>query len=647
MPERIGSISELRSAYRHGGLTPTDLAERIASGLVGADGGPVWISTVSAGQLLARAAQLTATADPEPLPLYGIPFAVKDNIDVAGMITTAGCPDFGYRATEDAPVVRRLLDAGALLVGKTNLDQFATGLTGARSPYGSCESVFGAGVISGGSSSGSAVAVAAGQVSFALGTDTAGSGRVPAALNGIVGLKPTRGLLSTGGVVPACRSLDCVSVFATEVADAVEVLHAARGVSAADPWGRPLPAERVAARIPGTLRLGAPRAEDLEFFGDAGQAVRFAVGVQALRGLVGEVASVPLQTFFEAGELLYQGPWVAERLAGLDGFLREHPEAVLTVTRRVLETGRRYDAIDAFRGQHRLRELRARVDRLWNEVDLLVVPTVGTTFTLDEIAEDPIGRNMILGRYTQFANLLDLAAVTVPNGFTAAGRPASLTLLGPAFTDTTLARLAAAFTAATRADVAPRAAPETAARAAPETAARAAPETAPRAAPETAQHVAPETAQRVAPEAADGGVPAGSAQLLIAVVGRHLAGESRNGELTERGGILAGAARTAPCYRLYRLPSADGDGLPGLVRVAPHDPGGHPIEVELWRLPVAAVGDLLAGVPAPLSLGWVRLHDGRDVLGFLCEAYAVDSQAEDISAVGGWRAYRRATARPS
>ncbi|WFE44306.1 allophanate hydrolase [Verrucosispora sp. WMMD1129] len=601
MPERIGSISELRSAYRHGDLTPTELAERVLDGLPGADGGPVWISTVPARALLARAERLTATADPATLPLYGIPFAVKDNIDVAGMITTAGCPDFGYSAGEDAPVVRRLLDAGALLVGKTNLDQFATGLTGARSPYGSCESVFGGGLISGGSSSGSAVAVAAGQVSFALGTDTAGSGRVPAALNGIVGLKPTRGLLSTAGVVPACRSLDCVSVFTTDVADAVDVLHTARGISAADPWGRPLPAERVMARMPGTLRLGVPRAEDLEFFGDAGQAVRFAAGVQALRGLVGQVGSVPLQSFFEAGELLYQGPWVAERLAGLDGFLREHPEAVLAVTRSVLETGRRYDAVDVFRGQHRLRELRTRVDQLWDEVDVLVVPTVGTTFTLDEIAEDPIGRNTMLGRYTQFANLLDLAAVTVPNGFTAAGRPASLTLLGPAFSDTTLAQLAAAFTAATRA----------------------------------------------APEAVATVSVTGPAQTLIAVVGRHLAGESRNAELTERGATLAGAARTAPRYRLYRLQTADGDGLPGLVRVADTDPEGHPIEVELWRLPVTVVGDLLVGVPAPLSLGWVRLHDGRDVLGFLCEAYAVDARAEDISAAGGWRAYRRAAAHRS
>ncbi|MDG4782207.1 allophanate hydrolase [Micromonospora sp. WMMD961] len=599
MSEPVGSVSALRSAYLSGATTPVDQAEHVLAGLAGQDGGPVWISTVAADDLRARAIALARDSDPADLPLYGIPFAVKDNIDVGGMITTAGCPDFAYRAAEDAPVVRRLLDAGALLVGKTNLDQFATGLTGARSPYGSCESVFGGGLVSGGSSSGSAVAVASGQVSFALGTDTAGSGRVPAALNGIVGLKPTRGLLSTAGVVPACRSLDCVSVFATDVGDAVDVLHAARGTSEADPWGRALPAEGASGGVPGTLRLGVPRAADLEFFGDVGQGERFDAGVRRLRTVVATARPVPLDDFFAAGDLLYQGPWVAERLVGLGDFLLTHPDSVLPVTRTVLETGRRYDAIDAFRGQHRLRELRARVDRLWREIDVLVVPTVGTTFTLDEIAEDPIGRNAMLGRYTQFANLLDLAAVTVPNGFTDGGRPASLTLLGPAFSDLTLARLAAALVGG---------------------------------------------GGEPPPAVAAGDAPPAAAQALIAVVGRHLSGESRNGELTGRGATLVGAARTAPLYRLYRMETPDGEGLPGLVRVAPDDPQGQPIDVELWRLPSSAVGELLAGVPAPLSLGWIRLHDGRDVLGFLCEAYAAGPPAVDISAAGGWRAYRQAAA---
>lgn len=447
MSEGIGTVAELREAYRTGRRGTVDVAEQVLANLTSDVPEHVWISRVEPAELRARAADLHRRRDQLPeLPLYGIPFAVKDNIDVAGLPTTAGCPEFAYRPDRTAPVVRRLLDAGAMLVGKTNLDQFATGLTGARSPYGSCESVFGGGLAAGGSSSGSALAVAAGLVTFALGTDTAGSGRVPAALNGIIGLKPTRGLFSTAGVVPACRSLDCVSVFTTVVADAVAVLHAGRGVTADDAWGRPLPAARLTPHSPAELRLGVPRAEDLDFFGDTGQRDRFAAGQDRVARSVRQTLPVELGQFFEAGDLLYQGPWLAERLAGLDDFLRARPDAVLPVIRTVLAGGRRFDALDVFRGQHRLRELRAWADRLWQRIDVLVLPTVGTTFTLAEIAADPIGRNATLGRYTQFVNLLDLAAVTVPNGMTADGRPASITLVGPAFSDTTLARLAAELT---------------------------------------------------------------------------------------------------------------------------------------------------------------------------------------------------------
>ena len=516
----------------------------------------VWISTVAEEDLRA-----TAAAIPAGLPLAGLTFAVKDNIDVAGMPTTAACPDFAYVPQRTAPVVQRLLDAGALLVGKTNLDQFATGLTGARSPYGAPESVFGGGLIPGGSSSGSAVAVAAGTVDFALGTDTAGSGRVPAALNGIVGIKPTRGLLSTLGVVPACRSLDCVSVFARDVAQADAVLRIARGLSPDDPWGR-TGSRRL--RAPAELRIGTARS--LEFFGDAGQEKAFAAGLGRFR----EAVPVDIEPLLEAGDLLYRGPWVAERLADLGDFLHEHPDSVLPVTRAVLETGLRFTAADAWKGVHRLRELQAWTDRLWETIDVLVLPTIATTYTYAEIAADPIGRNLNLGRYTQFANLLDLAAVTVPNGFTADGRPASLTLFGPAFSDETLALLAAAITE-------------------------------------------------------DGDL------MTVAVVGLHLSGEPRNAELTDRGATLVEAARTAPCYRLYRLPS----GVPGLVR----DDDGAAIDVEIWQLPAASVGSLLAGIPAPLSLGRIELGDGSEVTGFLCEAYAAGA-AEDITASGGWRAYR-------
>ncbi|MFI6073380.1 allophanate hydrolase [Actinoplanes sp. NPDC051343] len=511
----------------------------------------VWISTFDPGQVRARA----DAADPA-LPLAGLRFAVKDNIDVAGLPTTAGCPDFAYQPERSAPVVRRLLDGGAVVAGKTNLDQFATGLTGARSPYGAPESVFGGGLISGGSSSGSAVAVADGSVDFALGTDTAGSGRVPAAMNGIVGIKPTRGLLSTAGVVPACRSLDCVTIFARDVATADRVMRVAQGQVAGDPWGR-------AGDLPLVTEPRVGVATGLDFFGDVGQE-------KAYGRFTGD-RTVDIAPLLEAGDLLYRGPWVAERLADLGDFLRDHPDSVLPVTRAVLEKGYDFSAADAFRAQHRLRELRAAADRIWDEVDVLVLPTVGTTYTQAEIAGDPIGRNLDLGRYTQFANLLDMAAVTVPNGFTEDGRPASLTFFGPAFSDRTLVRFA--------------------------------------------------RAQPVAGES-----------MTIAVVGLHLAGEPRNHELLERGATRVGPARTAPRYRLYRLPS----GVPGLIR---DDANGAAIDLELWRLPAATVGSLLAGIAAPLGLGRVALADGTEVTGFLCEAYAT-AGALDITAGGGWRNYR-------
>jgi allophanate hydrolase len=618
-------LSELRRGYAERLRTPTDVAKSVLESIAARGDDGVWISTVEPDELYARATELERIREHAGgrlygLPLFGVPFAVKDNIDVAGLPTTAACPDFAYRPQRTGPVVERLLSAGAMLVGKTNLDQFATGLTGSRSPYGAVESVFGGGLIAGGSSSGSAVAVAAGLVAFALGTDTAGSGRVPAALNGIVGLKPTRGLLSTLGVVPACRSLDCVSIFAHDVSDAAAVLATARGRSPEDPWGRSLPRDRVRPRPPATLRLGVPAAEDLDFFGDVDQRHRFALGRDRAGSIVAEVVPVEIEALLEAGDLLYQGPWVAERLADLEAFLLEHPDSVLDVTRQILQSGRRFDAAELFRAQHRLRELQAWTERLWERVDAILLPTIGTTFTLTEIAEQPVRHNTALGRYTQFANLLDLAVVTIPNGMTADGRPASMSVIGPAYSDATMCQLAAALEAT------------------PVTTTPATPATPP--------------------------VLAASVQgtITLAVVGRHLRGESRNGELLDRGAAYLRTASTAPTYRLYRLPVAgpDGrpapDGLPGLVRV-PTD--GCRIEVELWDVPAGTVGSLLAGVPAPLSLGWIRLDTGESVLGFLCESYAAVAAGgagaeaavgpgprggtpEDISAYGGWRAYRAA-----
>ncbi len=431
-------VHRLREDYRSGLLRPREVLDSVLNRIDARGQDAVWISRFGTEALHNRAIELERLAERVGAalpPLYGIPFAVKDNIDVAGLPTTAACPAFSYSPDRHASSVRRLLDAGAMVIGKTNLDQFATGLTGSRSPYGACESVFGGDLISGGSSSGSAVAVAAGLVSFALGTDTAGSGRVPAALNGIVGLKPTRGLVGAGGVLPACRSLDCVSVFTGDLDDAAAVLAVLAGPDPDDPWSRTSPDH--AAQRPGLRLILADRAA-LDFEGDDAVAAVFtAVTERAARRATG-VARTPLAPLQEAGDLLYGGPWVAERLAGLQDFLGSHPADVLPVTRAVIGRGAEFSAVDAFRARHRLQELRAWTDRLWERGDVLLLPTVPTTFTRAEVEADPVARNSVLGRYTQFANLLDVAAVAVPAGTTPDGRPVGVTLLGPAFSEALL-----------------------------------------------------------------------------------------------------------------------------------------------------------------------------------------------------------------
>jgi allophanate hydrolase len=429
-------VHRLRADYRSGLLRPREVVDTVLARIAARGDDSVWISRSDPDTLYARAAELERladSADADLPPLFGIPCAVKDNIDVAGLPTTAACPAFGYAPTRHAGSVRRLLAAGAIVIGKTNLDQFATGLTGTRSPYGACESVFGGDLVSGGSSSGSAVAVAAGLVSFALGTDTAGSGRVPAALNGIVGLKPTPGLVGASGVVPACRSLDCVSVLSGDLHDAAVVLDVLAGPDANDPWSRTAPPRG----YPGTPgpRLLLPDDNALDFAGDMASAAGFAAVAERAAVRAGEVRRTPVDPLLEAGDLLYGGPWVAERLAGLAGFLADHPADVLPVTRTVIERGHEYSAVDAFRARHRLQELRAWTDRLWRQAEVLLLPTVPTTFTRAEIAAEPVVRNLVLGRFTQFANLLDLAAVAVPAGTTPDGRPVGVTLFGPAFSE--------------------------------------------------------------------------------------------------------------------------------------------------------------------------------------------------------------------
>jgi allophanate hydrolase len=433
---------ELLAGHRRGTTTPTATLIRTMNliGERGDDG--TWITVVERDVALARAAALEADPAARTLPLWGIPFGVKDSIDVADWPTTLACPAYAYRATATAPAVQRLLDAGAILVGKTNLDQFATGLNGTRTPYPVPRSVYGGELISGGSSSGSALAVALGEVPFTVATDTAGSGRVPPALNGVLGLKPSRGLISTVGLVPACRSLDCISLIGTRVDDLQLVFDVVVGEDQRDPWSRPRVRTEVAAD---GLVVGLPDPAQLSFFGDAVMAE--AHGRARSRVEQRFPTSTPdLDAFLQAGELLYSGPWVAERLVEFGDFLAAHRAAVLPVIDQIISGGARFSATDVFRAQYRLAELRAVVDRLFTRMDVLVLPTVGTTFTVPEVLADPIGTNTILGHYTHFANLLDLCAVAVPAGLTADGRPASLMVLGPALSDDKVLAAAARIT---------------------------------------------------------------------------------------------------------------------------------------------------------------------------------------------------------
>ena len=432
-------LATLREAYAEGGLTAAALTEEVLARIAAAGEDHVWISRVTDDALRARAAALDAEATQRRarLPLFGIPFAVKDNIDVAAMATTAACPAFAYAATETAPAVQRLLDAGAILVGKTNLDQFATGLVGTRSPYGVPRNPFDHRYIPGGSSSGSAVAVAAGLVSFALGTDTAGSGRVPAAFNNIVGLKPTRGRISTGGVVPACRSLDCVSIFALSAADAAAIDAVCAGYEKYDPFARRAPGRSLPIEAPFRYAMPEPDARD-----DAEAWTALEGVAHVLDELGAEPVSVDIAPLRAAGALLYGGPWVAERLAVVEALFTRSPEALLPVTRTIIAGAAKFSALDAFKGFYRLGELATESERtIWYETEILLLPTVPRLYRIDEIAADPIARNAHLGLYTNFANLLDLAAIALPAGFRKDGLPLGVSLIAPAFSDASLLAL--------------------------------------------------------------------------------------------------------------------------------------------------------------------------------------------------------------
>ncbi len=589
------TVAEILNAYRGGAVKPEDIVAR-SFARIRAHGDPaIFIALREEADVLAEARALARTAD-KTLPLYGIPVAVKDNIDVKGQPTTAACPAYSYPPSKDATAVARLREAGALIVGKTNLDQFATGLVGVRTPYGIPRNLFDAKLIPGGSSSGSAIAVGAGLVPLALGTDTAGSGRVPAAFSNIVGLKPSRGLVSMAGVVPACRTLDCVSVLALTVDDAMAMLRVIAGPDAADPFSRPRPVHAIGP-MPDGLTLGVPLPGQRLFFGDRASAAAYEAALARLGELGAKIVEIDIEPFYAAARLLYEGPWVAERYLIARALIASSPESLHPVTRQVILAGAHGTTADAFAAFYQLEELRRVSDHTFRSIDALVLPTAPTIYTIEAVLADPIGLNSRLGTYTNFVNLLDLCALAVPAAMRPDGTPFGVTLLAPAGEEAALAAIGREFHDATGLPLG------------------------------ALKHPQPPLS-RLPAAPAEGEIP-------FAVVGAHLSGMPLNGELRAAGARLIERTATAPHYRLYAL-AGTRPAKPGLLRVK--SGAGAAIEVEVWALSETAFGRFVAAVPPPLSIGTLELDGGRSVKGFLVEAAAI-AGARDISSFGGWRVF--------
>jgi allophanate hydrolase len=589
----IPGIAELRALYAAGKTTVPEIAARARELSDRAEHAAAWIHRVPDDVLMAEARRLQALPDhaKASLPLFGIPFAVKDNIDFAGVPTTAGCPGYARVPEVSAPAVQRLLDAGALFIGKTNLDQFATGLVGTRSPHGACNNPFDPRYITGGSSSGSALAVATGMVSFALGTDTAGSGRVPAAFCNLVGLKPTRGLVSTRGVVPACPSLDCVSVFARAAADAFVVLKVMEGFDAADPYSRKIAGNPIKSGLPEGFRFGVPLRGQLDFSGDSAYEALYGLAVEKLRNAGGTEIAVDIAPLLECARLLYTGPWLAERAEAIQGpgtFGEKHPEELLPLLRTILAPAKDITAMDAFRGFHELRRLSRAAEPLWEAIDFLLLPTAPTIFTQDQIAAEPLARNAILGRFTNFVNLMDLSAIALPAGFRDDGLPFGVTALAPAFREDVLDDAGALWEGRIPARMTPAS---------------------------SLQGDAPRTP--------------------LLVFGLHMSNQPLNDELVSLGARQDNTVRTSPSYRMALLKRGE-KRLPGVWRQS--GATGIALEGEVWSVPDDKLGAFFAKVLPPLCLGSLELADGSWVKGFLAEAAACEA-AEDISRYGGWRAW--------
>ncbi len=582
MSDRL-SARGIAEAVNGGARTAVEVAaeslERIAA--YDAVQPQTWIAKLLPDLVLERARAVDARiAAGETLPLAGVPFAIKDNIDLAGEQTTAGCPAYAFSPGRDAEVVARLVAAGAIPVGKTNMDQFATGLVGARSPYGAPGCVFNRAYVSGGSSSGSSVAVAAGLVAFALGTDTAGSGRVPAAFNGLIGLKPTKGRWSTRGVVPACRSLDCVTVLTNDLADAELLDGLLTGVDVEDDYSRKVPQCVPPAE---GLRLGVPRAADLEWFGDTEAERLFEHAKAAVRDSGLTLVEIDIVPLLECARLLYQGPWVAERAAAVGGLLKTRPGAIHPVVRTILQGGALTSAVEAFDGFYALKAFGTYAEEMWGVIDALMLPTTPTIYRIAEVMAEPFGLNANLGLYTNFVNLLDMAAIAIPAGYRDNATGFGVSLIGQAWSEARLLKLAAGFAAAKPPplDLEPR-----------------------------------------------------TQRIKLAVVGAHLAGMPLHWQLTSRDARFVGATQTAPTYRLYAMAGSKPP-KPALV----HDiQGGRAIEVEVYELDAEAFGSFTADVPAPLAIGTVTLANGEAVKGFVAEPRALIGAAE-ITWLGGWRAY--------
>jgi allophanate hydrolase len=573
------TITSIRQRYANG-ESPGDIIAGIYQEIIRWNDPALFIHLPTLPELLDIARQVESM--PRDLPLWGIPFVIKDNIDVAGWPTTAGCPDYSHTPEHDAHVVKLLRAAGAIPIAKANLDQFATGLVGTRSPYGIPRNAVAPGWLPGGSSSGSASALAAGLCAFSLGTDTAGSGRVPAAFQELIGCKPSRGLPSNRGVVPACRSLDCVSIFAHTPADAAAVLQVIAKPDRDDPFSRALDQ---APAFPRNFRFGVPA--ELDFSGDPDTPGLFAAAIKSLESIGGTAVPIDLTPFTDAARLLYDGPWVAERWAAVGGFVESHPASVFPVTRQILESSRNWDAASTFNAQYRLRELACLTDPVWKSIDVLLLPTTPRLHTVEENLADPIATNSVLGRYTNFMNLLDLAAVALPAGRARGGAvPWGVTLAAPAGSDTALLDLSARVLGQER----------------------------------------PQIAGSIDPPA----------DIPLVVCGAHMQGLPLHWQLADRGATLVRRGRTAPCYRLFAMPASGS--IPPRPALVHDGEDGASIEVEVWSLSAAAFGDFVAQIPAPLGIGKVMLADGRALPGFIAEPRAVH-QAEEITSFGGWRAW--------